>query len=106
MDDSTFEAAHDFIQWLFPLKTPSAFNESCETFTDESLEIFQTDPVIRANMIKSMHRYLKFLGLVLTGKNGQLRCDRGPNFRHRFNNKNKIGTGWGVINCAQGNHNW
>ena len=35
MDDRQFERTHDYIQWLFPLRTPSSANRHAPLLTDD-----------------------------------------------------------------------
>ena len=43
-DDARLEYAHDYIQWLFPLTTPSQFNPDAPLLDDVQIEVFRTDP--------------------------------------------------------------
>jgi hypothetical protein len=78
-DDEALEAVHDFIQWLFPLPEPSAFNPDAPLLTPEDVEAFRSDPVLRANLLHSFERILPFLGLAW----GEEAVTEGPNFAER-----------------------
>ena len=39
-DDETLEARHDYIQWLFPLPEPSAYNKDAPLLQQEDVEMF------------------------------------------------------------------
>jgi hypothetical protein len=78
-DDGALEAVHDYIQWLFPLPEPSAFNPNAPLLTPEDIEAFRTDPVLRAHLLRSSERLLTFLGLAW----GEEGVKEGPNFAER-----------------------
>jgi hypothetical protein len=68
--DDKWEVAHDFIQWLFPLKEPSNFNPDAPLLTDEDVSVFQADESLKEAMVFSVHRFLRFLGLHRMSLNG------------------------------------
>lgn len=61
--DDYFEASHDYIQWLFPLKEPSNFNPNDPILTDEQIKIIKACPKTEFWIQKSFSRFLAFLGL-------------------------------------------
>src|SRR3954471_18359534 len=61
--DDDMEAVHDFIQWLFPLREASQFNENAPLLTDADIALFRADSSLRANLLRSFGRFLGFLGL-------------------------------------------
>lgn len=61
--DEKWEFAHDYIQWLFPLKEESNFNPDAPLLTDEDIAIFKADPELKAVVYTAFARFLKFLGL-------------------------------------------
>jgi len=78
--DDRLEAVHDFIQWLFPLPEPSAFNSRAPRLTQEDIAAFQSDLLLRSNVLRSFGRLLTFLGLEQTAE----RTGKdGPNFPSR-----------------------
>jgi hypothetical protein len=91
-DDGEIEEVHDFIQWLFPLPEPSQFNPDAPLLTEEDIEAFKSDPVLQANLTKSFHRILGFLGLSLRADG---KVVEGDNFPVRLHDV------W-----AMPNHNW
>lgn len=91
-DDEFFEAAHDFIQWLFPLPEPSRFNRDAPLLTPDDIAAFRAEPELRARLLASFARTLRFLGLV-TAADGSV--VEGPNFPDR---EPEV---W-----ANPNHNW
>ncbi len=84
------EDIHDFIQWLFPLPEPSRFNPDAPLLSAEDIEEFHRDPQLRANLLRSLDRFLGFLGLQ--------RVDRGVIAGANFASKRSI---W-----LYPNHNW
>lgn len=91
-DDEELEQVHDFIQWLFPLPDPSAFNPNAPLLSEYDIARFRADPALRSNMRKSFERILSFLGLAMT-EDGKV--VEGPNFALRAPDV------W-----AEPNHNW
>ena len=65
--DDEMEVIHDFIQWMFPLREPSRFNPNAPRLTDRDITEFQSDPRLRANLLRSLDRFLGFLGLERSG---------------------------------------
>jgi hypothetical protein len=90
--DDDLESVHDFIQWLFPLPEPSRFNAGAPLLTNEDISAFKTDPVLQANLTKSVERILTFLGLALSEQGEVV---EGANFAVR------VPDVW-----ASPNHNW
>jgi hypothetical protein len=86
------EEFHDFIQWIFPLLEVSRFNPDAPVLTEEDVATFKADASLRANLEKSFHRILEFLGLELHG-DGKVTI--GRNFSERIDEV------WAVPN-----HNW
>lgn len=89
--DDDLEEVHDFIQWLFPLPERSRFNSDAPLLTKEDIASFKSDPVLQANLMKSLDRILAFLGLSLS----EGKVIRGENFTAR------VADAW-----ASPNHNW
>ena len=63
-----WETCHNFIQFILPLREPSAFNPNAPLLTEEDIVIFQSDPIIRVNLIHSARLLLKFFGMTLDYK--------------------------------------
>ena len=62
-DIDTLEQVHDFIQWMFPLDEPSAFNPDAPLVTAEDQYAFRNEQPIRSAMHRSLKVFLNFLGL-------------------------------------------
>ncbi len=63
-DHGRLEYTHDFIQWLFPLPTRSAFNPDAPLLTDADREAFRADPDLQERMLRSLDVMLDFYGFV------------------------------------------
>ncbi len=57
------EATHDYIQWMFPLDTPSSVNPDAPLLTEETARAFSWDEVLRDRLQKSFAVMLRFYGL-------------------------------------------
>lgn len=64
------EAAHNYIQWLFPTKEKSAFNPAAPTLTDRDIEIFRGSEELKSNLQRSFWEMMKFYGFAMTGRGG------------------------------------
>jgi hypothetical protein len=79
--DEEFEQCHDFIQWMFPLDEPSAFNPDAPLVSAKDRAAFREEPQLQAAMRQSLAVFLAFLGLEIAD-DGQV--DRGKNFERRL----------------------
>src|SRR5438067_6338723 len=61
--DEEMEAYHDFIQWMFPLRERSQFNPDAPLLSDDDVAAFRDDLTLRAHLLRSLDRFLDFLGL-------------------------------------------
>jgi hypothetical protein len=77
--DEEMEARHDFIQWMFPLREPSRFNPDAPLLDDDDVAAFHANPHLRANLLRSLDRFLEFVGLVRVGGS----VERGPSFARK-----------------------
>lgn len=73
------EAEHDYIQWLFPLPERSAFNPGAPVLDAATIDAFQRDARLRANLERSLGVMLAFYGLVT--RDGAV--ERAPTFGER-----------------------
>src|SRR5271166_4460250 len=62
-DLARLETTHDYIQWLFPLPEPSAFNPEAPVLTEPVIHAFQADPRLMARVHRALERMLAFFGL-------------------------------------------
>lgn len=69
-DDARLESVHDYIQWLFPLPEPSAFNPAAPVLTEAAVAAFRADPHLRQRLLRSLTTMLGFYGLALVAGSG------------------------------------
>jgi hypothetical protein len=62
-NDDRLEAVHDFVQWVFPSRQPSAVNPFAPLVTDGTVSAFDRDPVLRDRLGQAFERMLRFYGL-------------------------------------------
>jgi hypothetical protein len=62
-DVDRLERVHDFIQWLFPLRERSAFNDSAPLVTDGTIAAFASDAALRQSLKRSFSLMMDFYGL-------------------------------------------
>jgi hypothetical protein len=63
-NDTEMEYHHDFIQWMFPLQEPSRYNPDAPVLTENDIKAFHVEPALQENLLRSLERFLSFLGLV------------------------------------------
>lgn len=59
-NDKQLEKTHDYIQWLFPLKEASFFNEHAPILDDETILEFQCNEQLRNNVIIAWVKMMNF----------------------------------------------
>ncbi len=91
--DDQLEKVHDYIQWLFPLLEPSAFNLAAPVLNRESIGEFRARPDLQEKLRVSFRRMMIFYGLE-TRSGEQVTVNRAPNFAAKA-------TVW----LSPGNHN-
>lgn len=92
----SLEAVHDYIQWLFPLPTPSPYNPDAPLLTDERAEAARQIPEMRRRLITSLQRMLGFYGFDL--RHGD---DGAPTVSRSGNHDERVAQ-W----VSDGNHNY
>jgi hypothetical protein len=80
-DDGRLEAVHNYIQWLFPLTTPSGPNPTAPILDQATIQTFRNSPVFKAQMLRSFRRMLSFYGLQMNETARVI--SRAPNFNAR-----------------------
>jgi hypothetical protein len=77
----SLEAEHDFIQLMFPLTEPSAFQPRAVTLDAAGVAAFRGDEAIQGNLLRSLEVMLDFYGFALdrAGKT----VVPGPHFAER-----------------------
>ena len=61
--DTTLEAVHDYIQWVFPTRQPSAVNPSAPLVTAHTIRAFAADPPCAAHCSRPSRACCAFYGL-------------------------------------------
>jgi hypothetical protein len=78
------EDAHDYIQWLFPLDTPSSVNPDAPLVTPDTARAFEWDDVLRDRLERSLAVMLRFYGLErLVLPDGKVVVIRAVHFQER-----------------------
>ena len=61
-DYAFLEETHNYIQWLFPIKTPSTAVSTDSVLKDEEIELLKSDEDTRTNIFKSLQTMIHFYG--------------------------------------------
>lgn len=77
-DDEFFEDCHDFVQWLFPLNSASAYHPKAPVLTVDELAAFSHEAF--AGTERAFERMMSFYGLVYVRE----RVMPGPNWDKRM----------------------
>jgi hypothetical protein len=81
------EHIHDFIQWLFPLREPSLFNDAAPVVTDATIAAFAGDAAMRDALAQSFAMMMDFYGFAIESTpDGGVRIVEGEAFAHRSRN--------------------
>jgi Opioid growth factor receptor (OGFr) conserved region len=70
--DDRLEATHDYIQWVFPTRQPSAVSPSAPLVTDATAAAFADDVVLGDRLRLALDRMLAFYGLRHRGRAVQI----------------------------------
>jgi hypothetical protein len=89
------EYEHDFIQWLFPLRTPSPVNPDAPTLSEHDIAEFQSNDALKRRLRRSFELMLGFYGFALAERDGSFAVQRTAAFDQRAAN-------W----LTPGNHNF
>ncbi|WP_167836920.1 opioid growth factor receptor-related protein [Leptospira ryugenii] len=79
------EVTHDYIQWLFPLKEKSQFNENAPILKNEDIAEFSNNEFLKENLKKSFLVLLRFYGLRLREENRLFLTEYDESFQIRKN---------------------
>jgi hypothetical protein len=93
-DDLALESIHDYIQWLFPTRKASAFNDAAPQLTDADVAAFRGSPELQQRLRRSLAVMLRFYGLRLVTVGRAVRIDAAEDLARR-------GPRW----WGAGNHN-
>ncbi len=95
-DNEFLEHAHDYIQWLFPLREPSNYNPSAPVVSAAALVAFQRSFELKRCLTRSLLVMLAFYGLEFIETEGErIRIVKATTFGQRSAN-------W----LKPGNHNY
>lgn len=76
------EGVHDYIQWLFPLEEPSAYNPEAPILTPQDIATFRGSAELKSRLRMSLARMASFYGLSITD-DYPVEFVRTPGFRTR-----------------------
>jgi len=79
LDDFWLEHTHDYIQWLFPIDTPSRANLQAPVLSEDDRQWFGRDPFLRFQHRRALDRMLSFYGLKREEHTIEPRDDLHPN---------------------------
>jgi len=65
-NDNKLNGVHNYITWFFPTRRHSCSVDSI-AITDEEIQEFKTNPILRKQILRNYYRMLKFYGFVFTG---------------------------------------
>lgn len=82
-DFDSLERHHDYIQWLFPLPEPSGANPSAPLLTEQDIEIFHREELLRAALLRSFQLMLQFYGFELETQRDSIEIRRAAAFDDR-----------------------
>jgi hypothetical protein len=77
-DDDRLEAVHDYIQWLFPTRQPSAVNPHAPLVTAATVRAFAADGVLRDRLGLALDRMVRFYGLRRRDERIEIDAERFP----------------------------
>jgi Opioid growth factor receptor (OGFr) conserved region len=72
-DDGRLEAVHDYIQWMFPSRQPSAVNPFAALVTSDTVRAFGRGAGLRERLGRAFTRMLRFYGL--RSRDGRVEID-------------------------------
>lgn len=82
--DARLELVHDYIQWVFPLASPSAFNPDAPLIRPETAARFAADASLRETLLAGLQRMARFYGLEPRRfEDGSWQLDLAPDFDRR-----------------------
>jgi hypothetical protein len=84
LDHRRLEEIHDYIQWLFPLRSPSTYNPDAPTLDDETIRAFRRSEPLRERVLRSLDLMLDFYGLSRADSgSGKIVVSTSDAFEHR-----------------------
>ena len=67
-NEDKLERCHDYIQWLFPNRDRSAYNEHAPLMTDEVSRQFKMSPWLQGRALRSFETICRFYGVIYDEK--------------------------------------
>lgn len=62
LDNISWEAAHDIVQWVFPLPEPSKAQPQSPVLTEEELAEFRSNVNLLTSAFRAYERWMEFMG--------------------------------------------
>jgi len=84
--DRSLEDEHDFIQWLFPLRTASPVNPEAPPVSDRDADRFRASAELAQRLRRSFEVMLEFYGFAMVERDGGVRVERTAQFPRRAAN--------------------
>ena len=75
-DDANLELVHTYIQWLFPLTTPSGPNPTGPMLDQATIDTFRNDPLLKAQVLRLSTECSHFMVCRWMMRLGSLRARR------------------------------
>jgi hypothetical protein len=82
-DDGRLERVHDYIQWLFPLRSRSGAVPTAPVLDARQIDAFRADQELRSRLEAAFKRMLAFYGLACVSTESGLRVERSSSFEDR-----------------------
>lgn len=95
LSDRSLESIHDYIQWIFPILTPSEAVPNAPQIDAAGIHLLRSSEIANSRMLGALARMLVFYGLRLEDDPDEPEIYIGPNFDSRSSN-------W----LQPGNHNY
>jgi len=85
-NDEELEGYHTYIQWLFPMKEPSAINFAAPVVNEEVITEFKNSPELRANLLISFKLMLKFYGFQIVESGDDINIVKSDEYSEKIKN--------------------
>jgi hypothetical protein len=82
-DNDRLEYTHDYIQWLFPLRSPSPINPAAPTLDNDQIIEFQMDSELKFKLEEAFKRMMNFYGFSHNNDSGQITIEMARNWNER-----------------------
>jgi hypothetical protein len=85
-NDDELEGYHTYIQWLFPLTEPSAYNFAAPVLDKGVILEFRQSPVLQQRLLASLQVMLKFYGFKIDESNNAIKIMKSDEYAVKKNN--------------------